>query len=185
MAQEAPTFRADSALALVRFHVVRNKEYVTNPKPEDLVLLEDGAARNFTIFENAMTGRAMAVELALLFDTSGSVANEHLLDPLAFKESLLDNLENVSSIGLRLHHDTLDRYCRQTRDFGTLKSAFAELAKSNGKRETIKLRLPPKRKAFAGGATWIYAAVSQAAREAAPKPGRRAWTGSMAKSGRS
>src|SRR6516225_4678002 len=59
MAQEAPTFRADSALALVRLHVVRNNQYVTNLKPEDLVLLEDGAARNFTIFENAMTGRAM------------------------------------------------------------------------------------------------------------------------------
>ena len=44
MAQEAPTFRADSALALVRFHVVRNNQYVTNLKPEDLVLLEDGAS---------------------------------------------------------------------------------------------------------------------------------------------
>ena len=62
-----------------------------------------------------MTGRR-PVELALLFDTGGSVANLHLLGPLAFKESLPDNLENVSSIGLRLHHDTVDRYCRQTRD---------------------------------------------------------------------
>jgi len=58
-----------------------------------------------------MTGRAMTVELALLFDTSGSVANQHLLDPLTFKESLLDHLENVS-FSVYGFTTTLDLYCR-------------------------------------------------------------------------
>ena len=95
-AQETPVFRTDSSLALVRFHVVRKNRYITDLKGEDVVLLEDGVPRKFTVLENAMAAKhTVPVEMTLLFDTSGSVVDEGLLDPLAFKETLLDNLENV------------------------------------------------------------------------------------------
>ena len=95
-AQETPVFRTDSSLALVRFRVVRKNRYITDLKGEDVVLLEDGVPRKFTVLENAMAAkRTVPVEITVLFDTSGSVVDEGLLDPLAFKETLLDNLENV------------------------------------------------------------------------------------------
>ena len=72
-AQETPVFRTATSLALVRFHVVNKNRYNTDLKAEDVVLLEDGAPRKFTVFENAMAAtRTVPVEMTLLFDTSGS-----------------------------------------------------------------------------------------------------------------
>ena len=53
-AQDEVTFKAQSTLATVRFHVVQNDHYVTELKPEDVILLEDGAPRKFTVFENGL-----------------------------------------------------------------------------------------------------------------------------------
>src|ERR1019366_3836044 len=59
-------------------------------------LLEDGVPRPFTVFENAGAGPHSApVGLTLLFDTSASVADAGLLNPLASKETLFDTLGNV------------------------------------------------------------------------------------------
>src|ERR1035438_10005787 len=78
--QEEPVFRASTTLATVSFHVVRDKHYVDDLKPQDLVLLEDGTPRNITFFEGGRSKRTMAVDIALLFDISGSVVDEGLLD---------------------------------------------------------------------------------------------------------
>jgi hypothetical protein len=46
--QPAPTFRADSTLVLIHFHVLKVALYATDVKAEDLILLEDGIPRTFT-----------------------------------------------------------------------------------------------------------------------------------------
>ena len=55
VAQEQPVFRAETSLALVRFHVVRNNRYVGDLKPADILLLENGATQRVALFEGAAT----------------------------------------------------------------------------------------------------------------------------------
>jgi VWFA-related protein len=170
-AQPTPVFRTESSLALVRFHVVHKNRYVTGLKPEDVVLLEDGAPREFTVFENAMAAtRTVPVEMTLLFDTSGSVVDEGLLDPLAFKETLLDNLDGVR-IAVYGFDRNMKRYSGPTRDYAQLQKAFAALGTRGGKGEPIELRLPPKRKADPNSGTWLFEAVAAVSRQAAGTPG--------------
>jgi hypothetical protein len=127
-AQDPAVFRTQSSLATVRFHVVQHNRYVTALTPGDVVLLEDGVPRPFTWFENAQTARIeQPVELTLLFDTSGSVVDNGLLDPLVFKESLLDQLSNVR-IAVYGFGRELTRFTPATREFAQLQTAFAALA---------------------------------------------------------
>ena len=169
-AQETPVFRTESALALVRFHVVHKNRYITDLKPADVVLLEDGVPRKFTVFENAMAAqRTVPVEMTLLFDTSGSVMDEGLLNPLVFKETLLDHLENVS-VAVYGFDRNMKRYCEPTRDFARLQAAFAALG-ARGKGEPIELHLPPRRKADPNSGTWLFEAVAAVSREAAATGG--------------
>ena len=170
-AQQTPVFRTESSLVLVRFHVVQKNRYNTSLKPEDVVLLEDGAPRKFTVFENAMAAnRTVPVEMTLLFDTSGSVMDEGLLNPLAFKETLLDNLEGVR-IAVYGFGTEMKRYCGPSRDYAQLQAAFAALGTHGGKGERIELHLPTKRQAQPGGGTWLYEAVAAVSSEAAATPG--------------
>jgi VWFA-related protein len=169
LAQDDAIFKAQSTLATIRFHAIQKDQYLIALKPEDIILLEDGAPRKFTVFENAMSSAATTpVELTLLFDTSGSVMDQRLLDPLVFKQSLLDSLPNVR-LAVYGFDQTMTRYCRPTRDYAQLQAAFQALA-ARGAGEGVELKLPPKRKAEKGG-TWLYEAVIAGSREAAQTPG--------------
>jgi hypothetical protein len=66
----APTFRSQSDLVMVPFHVTRSNLYVQDLKAGDVVLLEDGHPRDFAIFEGSDTQSRTPVELVLLFDTT-------------------------------------------------------------------------------------------------------------------
>jgi hypothetical protein len=66
----APTFRSQSDLVMVPFHVTRGNVYVQGLKAGDVVLLEDGHSRDFSIFEGPDTRSRTPVELILLFDTT-------------------------------------------------------------------------------------------------------------------
>lgn len=167
-AQDPAVFHADTSLALVRFQVVHNNSYVLNLKPEDVQLLEDGKPRPFTVFENGRsTNRTTPVDLALLFDISGSVLDAGLLNPLVFKTTILDGLPNVR-LAVYGFSDDLRRYARPTRDMAAVEAAFHSLGeRSRG--ETITLQPPPKRSANRPG-TWIYEAVIAAARDLSPSP---------------
>jgi hypothetical protein len=66
----APTFRSQSDLVLVPFHVTRGNLYVPDLKAGDVVLLEDGHPRDFSIFEGPDTRSRTPLELVLLFDTT-------------------------------------------------------------------------------------------------------------------
>ncbi len=168
-AQQTPVFRSETSLATVHFHVLHKNQYVTDLKPKDVILLEDGEPRPFTFFDNSALGRTRPVEVTALFDTSGSVTDQGLLDPLAFEDTLLQAFDNVT-LAVYGFTSKLDRYCAPTRDRDALQRAFQALA-TRGKHQSIPAPLPPKRKANTGGGTWIYAAVAQAAREAAATPG--------------
>lgn len=167
--QEPPVFRSDTSLALLHFHVIHQSRYATTIKPEDLILLEDGAPRPFTVFENAAYQRTLPVEITLLFDFSGSVVNQNLYDPTVFKEGLLDHLDNVS-ISVYGFDNHLFRYCRPTRNLAELNAAFESVSHINGPRESIEYHLSAGRKLTPGG-TWIYASILETSREAAASRG--------------
>jgi VWFA-related protein len=86
LAQQTPqepsvTFRAQTRLVLLSFHVTHGKNYVTALKPADIVLLEDGKPRDFTIFDSAASQGRMPLELVLLFDTNPRI--DYFWDPAA------------------------------------------------------------------------------------------------------
>jgi VWFA-related protein len=168
LAQQPPVFHSDTSLALVRFQVVHDNTYVLNLKPEDIQLLEDGKPQKFTVFENGhVSGRTNIVDLVLLFDISGSVLQAGLLNPLVFKNSVLDGLPNVR-LAVYGFSDNLRRYCPPTRDMAVLEAAFHALGERVAG-ETMVLKSPPKRTARKPG-TWIYEAVIAAATDVTPKP---------------
>jgi VWFA-related protein len=170
-----PVFRTETNLVLVRFHVVRKKFYVDDLKPEDIILLEDGKPRRITFLEGGRTrARTVPVEMILLFDTSGSVVDEGLLNPLAFKTALLDRLPNVT-LGVYGFNSNLQRFCRPTRDPAELESVFRRVidfrAGAKPRPDIIKLQLPPKRHSDPNSGSWLYEAAAGCARDAAARPG--------------
>ena len=171
-AQETPVFRSDTSLALVRFHVVRKEFYATDLKAADILLLEDGGPRQFTLFQVGQgAARTVPVDFLLLFDTSGSVMGSGLLDPLVFKQNLLDGLAQVR-IAVYGFNTRLECYSGPTRDYAQLQAAFQALGdrrKGVQASRSSPLQLPPKRMALYG-ATWIYEAIGTAAKEAAAAP---------------
>jgi VWFA-related protein len=172
---QEPVFRSDTALAVVRFHVVRKKYYVDDLKPEDVVLLEDGRPQSIAFFEGGPVKRRLVpVELILLFDTSGSVVDEGLLNPLAFKQNLLDKLESVR-IAVYGFNAVLERFCQPTRNPEELATVFRRVidyrAGSQPRPERIQLKLPARRKSDPRGGTWIYESVAACAQDVAGLPG--------------
>ena len=174
-AQQAPVFRTEAALALVRFHVVRKHSYVDDLKPEDVILLEDGSPRKVAVFEGGrLAPRTIPIEMTLLFDTSGSVTEAGLLDPLAYQTTLLDNLENVR-LAVYTFTSSLRRQCRPTRDPAELAAALGRVRDARSGRGgpqvgSIPLQLPSGRKGAEG--TWLFEAIMAAAKEAAAEPGQ-------------
>jgi VWFA-related protein len=176
LSQQEPLFRSDTTLATVAFHVVRDKHYVDDLKIEDLVLLEDGVPRKITFFEGGRgKQRTTAVDLLLLFDVSGSVVDNGLLDMTTWKDTFLDVLPGTS-LAVYGFDSRLLRFCPPSRDARQLAAAFNSVlktSKSGPKVEPaiIPLSVPPKRKSSMGG-TWIYEAVIAAVNEAAAWPGK-------------
>jgi VWFA-related protein len=170
-AQETPTFRADTSLALVRFYLAKGGHYILDLKKDDVVLLEDGQPRPFTVFEGGGSRRrSVPVDLALVFDVSGSVVDQGLLDPVAFKNGLLDGIPNAR-LAVYSFTNKLHRFCPPTRDFETLRGALAALGERKPLGVTVPMELPAKRKANGNGASWIYESVIGAARDLSIQPG--------------
>ena len=163
---QTPVFQSESALALVRFHVERKHTFADDLKAEDVILLEDGRPRGFTVFEGSVS-RTIPIEMALLFDTSGSVNSEGLLDPLEYKAALLDKLPGVR-LSVYSFNDKLFRHCRPTRDGAELAAALGQVRDSRSMAATVEklpLTLPHGRKG--GPATWLFEAIMATARDAA------------------
>jgi VWFA-related protein len=169
-----PVFRAGTTLATVGFHVVRGKAYVPDLKPEDVILLEDGQPRSIAFFEGGLNKiRTTTIDIALLFDISGSVTEEGLLDTGLWKSTIMNSLPGAS-LAVYGFDARLRRFCLPTRDPNLLAAAFNSLLKTSRKDaqvqpELIPISLPPKRKSNQGG-TWIYESVIGAVHDMAAWP---------------
>ena len=67
------SFRAQTSLVLLSFHVKHGKSFVPGLQAGDVTLFEDGNSRPFTIFESPTTHGRMPLELVLLFDVNPAI----------------------------------------------------------------------------------------------------------------
>jgi VWFA-related protein len=141
-------------VGLVRFQVAPKKgELVTDLRPEDIVVKEDGVPQKIAVFEGGrFYPRKVPVEISLLFDCSGSMATAGLIDSHVFGPNLLDEYEHVR-IAIYGFSDDLTRLTTPTRDPETLQTAAAGV-----------LMVPH-------GNTPLFRTIGAVAREAGGAPG--------------
>jgi hypothetical protein len=131
-------FHVETTLATVPFQVSRGGRFVTDLKAADVILLEDGKARGFTLFQGP-PDRSSA-ELALLFDTTtwpmGLGWNPKRIydfisrwDEESSRQVLAGDIEFLASV---YHFDgvQLERLCRSTRDPKEVANAIRKIVDS-------------------------------------------------------
>lgn len=160
--QEPPavTFQSQTRLVLLSFHVTHGKDYITDLKPADVVLLEDGKPREFTIFDSPATQGRMPLELVLLFDANPKI--NYFWDPAdvfrfipRWDEGMSQAVLSKENADVRISvyscgGSTLYRLSPATRDAQQLPGAFRRILKPqlrtpepNG--SVIPLSLPARR----------------------------------------
>jgi hypothetical protein len=165
-AQEpSPVFSSDTKLVLVPFHVARDAHFVRDIKPEDVVLLQDGKPREFTVFEGPGTqGRREPVELTVLFDATtlsevesksgGRFTSWNREAAYAWvgkwtdKQSRALRLTGIANVLIsiyRFDHRQLQQLCRLASDPGVITDAIHRLTEPIPPAEAIPLTLPPNR----------------------------------------
>lgn len=146
--------RAETNLALVRFHVLRDGKYVNNLRAEDIRILEDGVEQKIALLAGGAAGTdRVPVEILLLFDVSTSVMSKNLLNSVTVKETLIESVGDHVSVGVYAFGTTLTRFCRPTRDPALLEEAFQALF------------------AYSQDGTMLYEAVVAAVRDASAAGG--------------
>jgi hypothetical protein len=106
--QQAPpkptaSFASETRLVLVPFNVQRGAYFAADVNANDIVLLEDGKSREFSIFEGPGTGRRPPLELTLLFDTT-------TLPPPELKIKVLSHWDRKATYDFASHwNDTQSR----------------------------------------------------------------------------
>ena len=159
---QPPIFRAGTDLALVRFQVVRGSHYVDGLKPTDIRLLEDGRERPVEFFEGGCGAtRSRPIDIALLFDISGSVMDPGLLDRVIYRRAFIDGLSTART-SVYAFSDRLWRVAVGVRDPDSLENALQRVMRSNQEDG------PPKRTAERGGYSWVCEALAATAREPVP-----------------
>lgn len=127
--EKVPVFRVESSLVLVPFHVVRDKQFVRTLTAADVILLEDGEPREISLFEGGQTfERTVSLEIVLLFNVGTYTGDRHLLDPLVFRTSLLDELP-YARLSVYGFDNLLMPFCPPTRDAAELKKAIEQVVK--------------------------------------------------------
>jgi hypothetical protein len=164
-------FRSESKLVLLSFNVQRGSYFAPDLKPEDVMLVEDGRPRAFTIFEGPNTGSRPPLELALLFDTTtlpppksgvkvglpNGPGRTHWDRDATYgfaaqwtdadSRQLLERTGSDVRVSVyRYDHQQLQRLCRSTREPRTLTNAIHRLPELIPANEAIRLKLPPGRR---------------------------------------
>jgi hypothetical protein len=167
-APQAPpaTLHFETDQVLVTFNVIRGIYFAPDVKPEDVVLLEDGKPRDFTVFQGPGKGRP-PLELALLFDTttlpppeSKTIVSRTHWDRKATYDFTNDWDDTMSAAVLgkegtdvrvsvyRYDHQQLQRLCRSSSDLPTLTGAIHRLSEPMPGDEAVALKLPKDRRAI-------------------------------------
>jgi len=166
--QTTPTFSSEAKLVLVPFNVVRGAYFTPDVGKDDVVLLQDGKPRDFTIFEGPRSDRRMPVELILLFDTTmqaprapGTTVKASHWDPKKTYEfashwgdkesrAVLEKAGAVVQVSVyRYDEDRLQRLSRPTRDPQALTQAIHLLTVPLSAAESVPLGVPKGRTTFA------------------------------------
>lgn len=91
-------------------------QFLTDLRPEDIEIREDGVPQKTALLEGGkLYPRTVPLEIALLFDCSGSVQASGRLGPHIFHTSLLDEYENAK-IAVYGFSEMLVRFTGPTRD---------------------------------------------------------------------
>jgi VWFA-related protein len=149
------TFQAQTRLVLLSFHVAHNKNYVRDLKRENVVLLEDGKPRDFTIFDNPATQGRMPLELVLLFDANPKI--DYFWDPKAvfrfvpnwdeaMSQAILE--KDAADIRISIYHcagQKLYRLSPATTDPRQVAGAFSGILAAPTESAAISLSLPARR----------------------------------------
>jgi len=146
-AQETAQFTSQSQLVLVPFNVVHEKLFVTDLKADDVVLLQDGKPRSFSVFEGPSTPHRVPIELILLFDTTTPLPPQPGRPRIATHwdrettyATLTQNWDEKASEDIlqfpgaeirisiyRFDFNRLQRLCRSTNDPRVVRESFARL----------------------------------------------------------
>jgi hypothetical protein len=162
----ALTFQTQTRLVLLSFHAIQGKSYVPGLQASDVVLLEDGKPRNFSIFDSPDTQGRMPLEIVLLFDAHHAIP--YFWDPAGvyrfvhqWDEAMSREILESKSADIRISiYDTrsrrLFRRCQSTTDPRQVVDAFdrllqPELLTPNPGPGAIALELPPQRASVGPG----------------------------------
>jgi VWFA-related protein len=126
--QEAPRFRVQSELVLVRFHVFKNDRHVEDLDVSEIEIRENGQPRSVTVFEGFQQRlqRTIPVHLALVLDVSGSVTPYLPLTASLMQETLIQGLESKAVISLYAFAGETRRLSDPTRDAAVLQAGLQE-----------------------------------------------------------
>lgn len=162
----AVTFQSQTRLVLLSFHATHGKDYITDLKPADVVLLEDGKPRDFTIFDSPATQGRMPLELVLLFDANPKI--QYFWDPAdvfrfipKWDEAMSRAVLAKESADIRISvyscsGQTLRRLSPATTDARQLPDAFRRILKPEFRKaapddNVIPLSLPVRRESVGPG----------------------------------
>jgi hypothetical protein len=138
-----PSFRVQSDLVILPFQIHRGSRSVSDLKPSDVVLLEDGVSRGFTVFEKPP--EHLTLDLAVMFDVTTPKPDPRIYRVRVWDAKALQDLsaywsetivrrllaEHGASLRFsiyRLDQSKLQRLCRSTSDPAVLLDVLHRLA---------------------------------------------------------
>lgn len=158
---DRPAFRVQTSLVVVPFQFRRGSRSISELAPADLVLLEDGVPRSFTIFEPPPV--RLTLDIAVMFDVTNPRADQgktvgfwdsSALDALAgyWNETntrrLLDGHGATIRFSIyRFDQNHLQRLCPSTSDPKVLRDALHLLAGPLAAGQAVDIPLPAGLKA--------------------------------------
>jgi hypothetical protein len=196
LAQQEPlptSFRVQSDLVIMPFQVHRGSRSVSDLKPSEVILLEDGVSRGFTVFEKPP--EHLTLDLVVMFDVTTprldpriyrlTVWDAKALQDLTayWSEAIVRRLLDVPGVSIRfsvyrLDESKLQRLCRFTSDPTVLLDALRRLAGPlptfQGPRQGEDIQLP------AGLAVRARVSKAVASRRYIPAPVPWSLAGSLA-----